>query len=127
MKRVLIEILFWTAVLVVMIFLMAAVIFSSDHQMMVLLSVVFAIVALANVFQMKMPDFDWRRFTGLQVTAIASFVFSPVLIAVGFSGAAHGIYWIALVCNTVVAFFGAFFVAYPRKDGTWRRIGEKSK
>lgn len=70
-------------------------------------------------------DFDWERFTGLQMVSVVSFISLIGLIAIGLSSGSAGVfYWIALAANVAVAFFGIFFVLYPRKDGSWRGIGE---
>lgn len=69
-------------------------------------------------------DFDWKRFTALQTISVCSCVTLLGLIFIGLLGGAHGLYWIALLANIALAFFGVFFVSYPRKDGTWRGIGD---
>jgi hypothetical protein len=74
---------------------------------------------------MNLFDFDWNKFTGLQMVSVSSFITLLSLVAIGFAGGVNWVYWVTLVANIVVSFFGALFVSYPRKDGSWSSIGEK--
>lgn len=72
-------------------------------------------------------DFDWKRFGPLQFCCTAALVTLVGLILIGIGGGANGFYWVALIANVVLVLFALLFVAYPRKDGSWRGIGDAPK
>lgn len=69
-------------------------------------------------------DFDWNRFGALQVLSVVSLITLLGLVVIGVKGGAQGFYWIAIIANVLLVFFATFYVSYPRKDGSWRGIGE---
>lgn len=72
-------------------------------------------------------DMDFDRFTGLQWTCLAAVIAFIGLVAswaMGSPIATGAMFWTALAAGAGMTFFAAVFVSYPRKDGSWRGLGE---